>query len=69
MPRADAIKVQGTVVEVLAEALFRVELRNRHRVLGLVPRRALGSVRLQVGESVILEMSPYDFSKGRLVLE
>ncbi len=70
MPRAGAIKVEGTVVEVLKETLFRVELANRHRFLAHVPGKASAKrVRLLTGDKVTVEMSPYDLSKGRINLD
>lgn len=68
MPRADAIELEGRVMEVLSVRLVRVELANGHRVLGHSARRdAEKAARLQVGQAVRLEMSPFDMSKGRLV--
>ena len=70
MPREDAIKVEGTVVEVLRDTLFRVELPNRHRVLAHTRGKTrLKFVRLSPGDKVTLEMSPYDLSKGRITAE
>ena len=67
----DAIRLEGTVVEALKEAkLFRVELANGHRLLGHVSaRRHEEAAELKPGDKVNLEMSPFDFSKGRIVLE
>ena len=68
MPRADAIVVDGRVIEVRSPRLFRVELANGHRVLAHPVRRdAEKAARLVVGQRVGLEMSPFDMSKGRLV--
>ena len=71
MSGENVIRLEGTVVEVLKEAtLFRVELVNGHRLLGHVsPRRRKEASELRPGEKVNLEMSPFDFSKGRIVLE
>ena len=70
MPREGAIKVEGTVVEVLKETLFRVELPNRHRFLAHVAGKARAKgVRLSPGDKVTVEMSPYDLSKGRIMLD
>jgi translation initiation factor IF-1 len=69
MPRADAIEVEGVVVEALPNKTYRVELANGHRLLGFVTGRArLSFVRFATGEKVKLEMSPYDLSKGRIVV-
>ena len=70
MPREGAIKVEGTVVEVLKENLFRVELPNRHHLLAYVAGKARAKqVRLSPGDKVTVEMSPYDLSKGRIMLD
>jgi len=70
VPREGAIKVEGTIVEVLKETLFRVELSNRHRFLAYVGGKAGAKrVRLSPGDKVIVEMSPYDLSKGRILLD
>lgn len=70
MPRADAIEVEGVVVEVLPNKTYRVELSNGHRLVAFVAGRArLNFVRLALGLKVKLEMSPYDLSEGRIVLE
>jgi translation initiation factor IF-1 len=70
MPGEDRIALEGTVVEVLGASLFCVALVNGHRLLGHVSRRGqLAAATLQAGDRVNLEMSPFDFSKGRIVLE
>ena len=71
MPGENAIRVEGTVVEVLKEStLFRVALVNGHRLLGHVSgRQRKAALGLAAGNRVELEMSPFDFSKGRIVLE
>ena len=69
MSREDAIKVEGTVVEVLPNNMFRVTLANGHRVMAHVSgKMRLHFVRITPGEKVNLEMSPYDLSKGCIVL-
>ncbi len=70
MPREGAIKVEGIVVEVLKETLFRVELANRHRFTAHIRGRARSNpVRLVPGDKVTVEMSPYDLSQGRIMAE
>ena len=71
MPGQDGIRLEGTVLEVLRDAtLYRVELVNGHRLLGYVTaRRRQEAVALKPGQKVNLQMSPCDFSKGRIVLE
>ncbi len=70
MPREGAIKVEGLVVEALSNETYRVQLANGHRVLGFVPRKTRPKViRWNPGDKVMLEMSPYDLSEGRIVIE
>ena len=68
MPREDAIEIEGTVVEVLPNMMFRVALPNGHRVLAHVSgKMRLHFVKIAAGDKVTLEMSPYDLSKGCIV--
>ncbi len=70
MARKDAIEVKGRVVEVLARALFRVELANGHRLVAHVSgKRRLAFERTAVGDVVTVEMSPYDLSRGSIISE
>ncbi len=71
MPGKNAICVEGQVREVLRESvLFQVELSNGHRLLGHVAgRRKREAAGIKSGDTVNLEISPFDFSKGRIVLE
>ena len=70
MARENAIKIESVVVEVLPNGTYRVELANGHRVLAFVTGRArLNLGRLALGERVMLEMSPYDLSEGRIISE
>ena len=65
MPREDAIKVEGRIVEVLPNTLYRVELANGHRVMAHVSgKMRLNFIRIGIGDKVGMEMSPYDLSKG-----
>jgi len=67
--REDAIRVEGTVVEVLPNNLFRVELLNGHRFIAHTSgKMRLNFVRLLLGDKVTVEMSPYDLSKGCITL-
>ena len=67
MARKDAIQVEGKVVEQLPNTMFRVELRNGHRVLAhLSGKMRLHFIRILPGDKVLLEMSPYDLTKGRI---
>ncbi len=70
MPGADTIEVEGVVVEVLTNKTYRVELANGHHLVAFVPGRArLNFLRWAAGDKVKLEMSPYDLSEGRIVVE
>ena len=69
MAHEDAIKLEGAVVEVLPNTMYRVELSNGHRVLAHVTgKMRLKFKRLLPGDRVTLEMSPYDLSKGCILL-
>ncbi len=68
MPKEEPIRVEGTVVELLPNTMFRVELPNRHRVLAHISgKMRLNFIRILPGDKVMLELSPYDLSKGRIV--
>ncbi len=70
MPGADAIQVEGIVLEALPNRTFRVQLANGHRLLAFLAGRArLDFTRLAPGDKVKLEMSPYDLSEGRIIVE
>ena len=67
MARKDAIEVEGTVVELLPNTMFRVELPNGHRVLAHISgKMRMHFIRILPGDKVMLEVSPYDLSKGRI---
>ena len=68
MPGVELIRVGGRVVEVLSHRLVRVELENGHRLMGHSTRALSGLLEdAQLGETVVLEVSTYDLSKGRVV--
>lgn len=65
MSREEAIQVEGRIVEVLPNNVFRVELPNGHRILAHTSGKVrLNFVRIASGDTVTVEMSPYDLSKG-----
>jgi len=65
--KEDCIRVEGTVVELLPNTMFRVELPNKHRILAHISgKMRLHFIRLMPGDKVTVEMSPYDLSKGRI---
>jgi translation initiation factor IF-1 len=66
-PKDDAIEVEGTVVEPLPNAMFRVELDNGHRVLAHVSgKMRMNFIRILPGDRVKLELSAYDLTRGRI---
>ena len=68
MPKEDAIEVEGTVVEPLPNAMFRVELENKHVVLAHISgKMRMHFIKILPGDKVTVELSPYDLSRGRIV--
>ena len=68
MSKDDVIEVEGVVVEALRNAEFRVRLTNNHEITAYVSGKLrIHSIRILPGDSVKLEMSPYDLTKGRIV--
>lgn len=67
MAKADAIIVEGKVLETLPNAMFRVELPNGHRVLAHVSgKMRMHYIRILPGDMVTIELSPYDLTRGRI---
>ena len=65
--RDDAIELEGTVVEPLPNAMFRVELENGHKVLAHISgKMRMHYIRILPGDKVVVELSPYDLSRGRI---
>jgi len=68
MPKEEAIEVEGVVIETLPNAMFRVELKNGHRVLSHISGRIRKNfIKILPGDMVVVELSPYDLSRGRIV--
>lgn len=68
MPKEDAIEVSGKVVELLPNAMFRVELENGHRIMAHISgKMRMHFIRILPGDKVTVELSPYDLTKGRIV--
>jgi translation initiation factor IF-1 len=68
MPKEDAIEVVGTVLETLPNAMFRVELENKHLVLAHVSGKMRKNfIRILPGDKILVELSPYDLTRGRIV--
>ena len=67
MSKEDAIEVQGTVVEPLPNAMFRVLMENGHKVLAHVSgKMRMHRIRILPGDTVTVELSPYDLTRGRI---
>jgi translation initiation factor IF-1 len=67
MARKDVIEVEGRVVELMPNLTFRVELPNGHRLLAHISgKMRLHFIRILPGDKVMVEMSPYDLTKGRI---
>jgi len=67
MAKEDAIEVEGTVMETLPNAMFRVELQNGHRILAHISgKMRMHFIRILPGDKVTVELSPYDLTRGRI---
>lgn len=68
MSKEDAIEVQATVLETLPNAMFKVELENKHQVLAHISGRMRKNfIKILPGDRVLVELSPYDLTRGRIV--
>ncbi len=68
MAKEDLIQVEGTVVEPLPNAMFRVELANGKRVLAHISgKMRMNYIRILPGDKVTVELTPYDLSRGRII--
>ncbi|MGF1638969.1 MAG: translation initiation factor IF-1 [Cyclobacteriaceae bacterium] len=68
MAKQASIEQDGTIVEALSNAMFRVELSNGHQVIAHISgKMRMHYIKILPGDKVKLEMSPYDLSKGRIV--
>ncbi len=67
MAKEDTIEVEGTVLETLPNAMFRVELANGHRVLAhLSGKMRMHFIKILPGDRVTVQLSPYDLNRGRI---
>ena len=67
MPKADEIEMEGVVLEKLPNAMFQVELENGLQVLAHISGKLrMNYIKILVGDTVTVEVSPYDISKGRI---
>ncbi len=65
--KKDVVEVEGIVVEPLPNAVFRVELKNGHKVMAHVSGKIrMNFIRILPGDRVLIELSPYDLSRGRI---
>jgi translation initiation factor IF-1 len=69
MAGESAFKVEGVVIETLPNRLYRVELSNGHKVVAYAIGRAKETFAAKIGDKVKLQMSPYDLSEGRIIVE
>ena len=68
MAKQNAIEQDGTIVEALSNAMFRVELKNGHEVIAHISgKMRMHYIKILPGDKVRIEMSPYDLTKGRIV--
>ncbi len=67
MSKEDAIEVEGTILEPLPNAMFRVELDNGHKVLAHISgKMRMHFIRILSGDKVKVQLSPYDLTRGRI---
>ena len=67
MAKDDVIEIEGTVVDALPNAMFKVELQNGHQILAHISGKLrMNFIRILPGDKVTVEMSPYDLTKGRI---
>ena len=67
MPKEEPIKVERTVIVTLPNAMFKVELENKHQVLAHISgKMRMHFIKILPGDTVTVELSPYDLSRGRI---
>ena len=68
MAKEEGVQVEGTVVEPLPNAMFRVELENKHMVLAhITGKMRMHFIKILPGDKVTVELSPYDLTRGRII--
>lgn len=68
MAKEEAIKVDGTIIETLPNASFKVELESGHQVLAHISgKMRMHFIKILPGDKVTIELSPYDLSRGRII--
>ncbi len=67
MAKEEPIKVQGTVIETLPNAMFKVELESKHMILAHISgKMRMHFIKILPGDTVTVELSPYDLTRGRI---
>lgn len=67
MAKKDVIEVEGTVIDVLPNAIFKVRLENGHEILAHISGKLrMNYIRILPGDKVTVELSPYDLTRGRI---
>ncbi len=68
MAKEELLEFKGTVTEILPNAMFRVKLENEHEILAhTAGKMRKNRIRVLQGDIVVVEMTPYDLSKGRII--
>ena len=68
MSKEDVIEVEGTVIEALPNAMFKVELENGHEIIAHISGKLrMNYIKILPGDKVTVELSPYDLTKGRII--
>jgi len=68
LSKSDVIEVEGKVLEKLPNATFQVELENGHKIIAHISGKLrMNFIRIIPGDKVLIEMSPYDLTKGRII--
>lgn len=68
MSKSDMIEVEGIVVELLTNTMFKVAINNNHIILAHISGKLrMNNIRILPGDKVTIEMSPYDLTKGRII--
>lgn len=67
MAKQDVIEMEGTIIDALPNAMFQVRLENGHEVLAHISgKMRMNYIRILLGDTVTVELSPYDLSRGRI---
>jgi translation initiation factor IF-1 len=68
MAKKEVIQVEGTILEALPNAMFRVELQNGHKILAHISgKMRMHFIQILPGDKVAVELSPYDLNRGRII--